>query len=274
MSNKSYLKKERGTSLVELMISIAVGSILLLTALYVLRDFFKTQKTAQRLTQLQSASEKILNDLTQEIHWSKSFSWDVDLYQLTLYQEGDVEVTFRLQDEILNKDGQPIHPDNIKVTKFSITNRAPAGEVGCLEIALGLEHAGRELPITTMEKQTTISIRKSTLSLASPSVTATGIALGVIYDPDTDEIEATWVRNDPSEPEPDGYKLVWATHKDPTYPATWAEGGAQWISSDKIDFSSTASDLGLTPGKKYYFRVCYYIGGVCDYYSNEVSLTV
>jgi len=65
-----------------------------------------------------------------------------------------------------------------------------------------------------------------------------------------------------------GFKVVWSRNSGPTYPTR--DGDKFHYLSD----SNTRSDAvsGLDSGKKYYFRVCEYLGGKCGTYSNEKSI--
>jgi hypothetical protein len=65
-----------------------------------------------------------------------------------------------------------------------------------------------------------------------------------------------------------GFKVVWSKNSSPEYPTR---------DGDKFHYlskSGARSDTvkGLEDGKKYYFRVCEYLGGKCGKYSNEVSV--
>ncbi|MBN2016302.1 FecR domain-containing protein [Candidatus Dojkabacteria bacterium] len=65
---------------------------------------------------------------------------------------------------------------------------------------------------------------------------------------------------------PNGYKVCWSTHANPTYP----DDGCQYMSSGSRNFTVT----GLASGTTYHFRVGAYRSGYCDPYSANVSKTM
>lgn len=67
-----------------------------------------------------------------------------------------------------------------------------------------------------------------------------------------------------------GFKVVWSKKSGPTYPTR--DGDNYHYLSDSDADSDKVEDLDS--GKKYYFRVCEYLGGKCGKYSNEKSLTL
>ena len=66
---------------------------------------------------------------------------------------------------------------------------------------------------------------------------------------------------------PNGFKIVKDTKSDPTYPSD-----DDWEYESDKDARSFKWTKNLKDGKKYYFRVCVYLGGKCGTYSNNVSV--
>ncbi|MEK9132716.1 MAG: hypothetical protein AAB606_03360 [Patescibacteria group bacterium] len=61
-----------------------------------------------------------------------------------------------------------------------------------------------------------------------------------------------------------GYKVVKGTEPNPSFP----ENPYQYLSDSK----QTTYTFPVADGKKYYFRVCQYLGGKCGVYSNNISV--
>lgn len=105
----------------------------------------------------------------------------------------------------------------------------------------------------------------------TPAVTNTplpddaGLVLTSLTETGTGQVKVDWTASGSF---PKGFKIVWSKTSDkPVYP-----GDSYAYISDATVRSGYIKEL--TPGTKYYFRVCRYNGSTCDLYSNTKSITL
>ncbi|HUW21677.1 MAG TPA: type II secretion system protein [Candidatus Bathyarchaeia archaeon] len=173
---KKAVTKSRGFSLIEIIIFMGVMGIFIVLLFSALNSFFKSRSTSRKLNALQETTTYVLNELTQEIHWSdQAVIGDNGLLDsLTLEQtqidEYDEPITvyrvFEVENGQFFKDNAPLSGPDIKVVGFEIQNLASETPdasdetpVQCLSISLELEYLGSEPKISSAH-QTTISLRK------------------------------------------------------------------------------------------------------------------
>jgi len=80
-----------------------------------------------------------------------------------------------------------------------------------------------------------------------------------------DKVKLTWSVDGKAKK---GFKVVWSKNDKPTYPP--GDGDKYHYLSNPDTRSDYIDDLD--DNKKYYFRVCEYLGGKCGTYSNQVSI--
>jgi hypothetical protein len=73
--------------------------------------------------------------------------------------------------------------------------------------------------------------------------------------------------------EGDGFKVVWNTSGDPTYPTSGTKAGAAFYENED-EIAALSLDASPDNDLKYYVRVCRITGSECDNYSNTISITV
>jgi type II secretory pathway pseudopilin PulG len=154
-----------GFSLVEILIFTAVVSVLAVLLLATLSSFIKTFNTARKLSLLQDTTTLILNDLTQEIHWSDDAKITDNGNQDELSLEiidSDTGITattdYSIDQGVLKKNGEPLTPNKVTVNTFDIVNRDGTDSLPCLKIKIGLEYS-QSKPQVSSEHSTTISLR-------------------------------------------------------------------------------------------------------------------
>jgi hypothetical protein len=162
--------------------------------------------------------------------------------------------------------------------KTTISGEVEAGAkvfINSAEIAVKSGKFGKEFILTVGENKFKIEAKDVSGNKASkeivvthtvqqtpPPVTVqTGISLSASKK--SNGVSFSWKVNGVSISQ--GFKLVKATHSNPTY----GQDSAVYL-----DGSGTRSYLlEINDGKTYYFRVCRYTGSGCDNYSNAVKVT-
>lgn len=153
-------KTRRGFTLVELLVATTLGAIVTLGALRVVNNLYQSQRTARKISELLNATEPLFNQLTQDIHWAQSY--DLNGNTLFLFDHNqDPIASYRIDGDALLRNNDPLFEDNIRLTHFDVTNRAPASQLPLLEISLGLEHQSQQGSQATLDTKTTISMRQS-----------------------------------------------------------------------------------------------------------------
>lgn len=110
---------------------------------------------------------------------------------------------------------------------------------------------------------------KKKITYSEPSTSPSGGSINAIAgSPISKEgytkVPISWTANFTSEK---GYKLVWSTTPNPTYP------GSDYQYIDKASASGTGYVKG-TSGTVLYVRVCEYLGGSCGAYSNQLVVNL
>lgn len=105
----------------------------------------------------------------------------------------------------------------------------------------------------------------------TPAITATppsdeaGITLTTLQESGSGQVYLQWSANGSF---PKGFKIVWSKSSSaPVFP-----GDSYAYINDGSVRSAYVKEL--TPGEKYYFRVCRYTGSACELYSNTKSITL
>ncbi|HET59189.1 MAG TPA: fibronectin type III domain-containing protein [Chloroflexi bacterium] len=99
----------------------------------------------------------------------------------------------------------------------------------------------------------------------TPTPDASSISLNPIIDEGSGSVTVKWIAEGSF---PQGFKVVWSdVVNQPTFP----ENDWYRVSSPS---DRTATIAGFESGKTYYFRVCRYLDGVCDIYSNMRLIAV
>ncbi|MFC1790819.1 PilW family protein, partial [Patescibacteria group bacterium] len=152
----------KGLTLIETLLFVALTGIFLTFGTAVMNGFLKSRNRARKMSSLQETSTYILDQLTQEIHWSQEaeiFPKELKLTR-TLPDDTIQETTFILENDRLLKNNAPLSPETIRVNNFEVTDVTAGEETPCLKIELGLEVIVSD-PILMSENQTTISLRKN-----------------------------------------------------------------------------------------------------------------
>lgn len=151
----------RGFTLFELLISMAVGSLIAMAALVTLTDFLRIRSKAEFSNQLIASSELIFTFLTEDVHNSQSAQLDNEM--ITLVTFDDEVITYR-RDPNSNRilrNGNPITAQEIEVAQFEIASRAPDGSLGLYEFRVELVYDDTTSDPVNVTKQTTISLRSN-----------------------------------------------------------------------------------------------------------------
>lgn len=150
--------QQQGLTLVELIVSIAVGSMVLLWISSILVDGINTRKKATAVTQVQKASVNIVSDITRELRWAKSVTVP-NPGELDITDTDDNTITYQLNGaNQLTKNSTVLHSDKVIITNISFTafpenNPAP----NRVTIKITLQHT--DFPDVDLDTVNTVSVR-------------------------------------------------------------------------------------------------------------------
>lgn len=159
---------KQGQSVIALLVGFSIGAILLVGLLRVLTNIYQNRNSGRRMEELVVTSESILNELTQEIHWSERVSILDNGHTLVLEQPDQTQEEFRLSEGVLLKNNSNrLNPQKIEVSEFFVENRSPQGKLPILYIKLSLKQTSSESSVI-LEKETAVSLRQKTGTYFAP----------------------------------------------------------------------------------------------------------
>lgn len=126
---------KKGFTLIELLIGVTVSALIFLTAGSMINLLFRTDVKSQRVENLEQAKNDILVQLSNSLRWASSITFSSgDSAQIVADNE-----TFSLSEGKILRNGEPITPNNVKITKFKATNYSSNPALLSLEIQVDLE---------------------------------------------------------------------------------------------------------------------------------------
>jgi len=129
MSKNKYIFST-GMTLIELLISLAVGSLLVIVLLNVFANLIKTQRLLLAFNRLEVNTHRILNQMQDDIRWAKAVS--VPNSQIVqIYTEDDEWIIYqwKANEQVLSRTAQGteeiIHPASMLTADFAVEQLRP-----------------------------------------------------------------------------------------------------------------------------------------------------
>lgn len=129
------MKNQKGFTLVELLVGITITTMIFLTAGSVIGLFFRTDSKTERVETLEIAKNEILAEVSNAVRWSPSVTFTGG----DLGSVKTVDSEFTIVDGRLRKNGEPITPQDVTITKFMIQNLSAAPSLKSLAIQVEIE---------------------------------------------------------------------------------------------------------------------------------------
>lgn len=183
------MRKTLGFTLVELLITLTVGSLVLMAILSIVNSFLRFQKLSQTSNSLINASSLVLDELTLQIHSAQNFETTFDCF--TVFTQDD-DIRYCHEDQSITKEilqtgtKVTLTPSDIDVTAFSIVDKSGVTSPNdptppLLEISYTFQSNTNVGETQTYSKTTTISGRKSRFdSFVNPTATPVPTAIPTI----------------------------------------------------------------------------------------------
>jgi type II secretory pathway pseudopilin PulG len=152
-----------GFSLVELIISAAVGIVMIIAVLSLIGDFMQSQNSSEKVHDLLVASDSIINQIAQDSHHSTTVNIAVDTvsFDAITYTWIPIDPSDPIK-LALHRNGVAVHAKDVFITNLNIANVGFADlSLPLLKVSLTVEHANKQGSRSTHETNTTISFRKS-----------------------------------------------------------------------------------------------------------------
>lgn len=128
--------KQKGFTLIEILLGVTVSSLIFLTAGSVFALLFRSDAKTEKL----SLMAQVKNDL--QIEFSNSIRWAT---QIDFINGASPEITvdatrYNLQDGRIYKNSEPITPRELSIKKLTINNNSNSSELKSLEITAEVEN--------------------------------------------------------------------------------------------------------------------------------------
>jgi len=156
--------KDKGFTLVELMVAISISGIIFLAVSAIIGTLFSSSARVTQIDTLAQLKDDISKDISTSVRWASSVVVSPGNDELTLTStQGDTTV-YRLVDNELLKNDIRLHPADHEVTAFSVHDYG-AGKKASLEIEIALrskKFTARSDTITVVisQRQTEVTINQ------------------------------------------------------------------------------------------------------------------
>lgn len=155
------MKRNRGITLIEVIIGVTVGSIIVAIMMQIVGQFQTSEYSSSRYNELNQAMNNVYTEISQEIHNATVVK--VNPHKLEI-EKGVDKSSYQVEDGILYRFVPPdkiaLTPDTITVEKFDVENYSPDDNLVLAGISLKLVHNNKEPKEIFAEYQTVISQRK------------------------------------------------------------------------------------------------------------------
>lgn len=160
--SKNLQSRQAGFTLIETLILMAVASIPLLFVFGSITNIFKSQSVSSNVESLQQTMLTIMSDISQQMSWSSDAMIGNGGEELTLTSskpDQPAQVSYKLVDGVLLKNGERLTGDDVIVKKFLVSDHAAAQRPALLQIEVVFEARSTAKVKPTIEKTFYQSIR-------------------------------------------------------------------------------------------------------------------
>ena len=168
--HSSQFKVSRlGLTLTELLISLTLGSFILLIIFKTFFDLLTLQRTLTAFNYLQTTGTRLILQLQQDIRWAKDITVP-DSNQIIITRSNDTQIIYQWADDKLTSltIGSPerLHPENVLVSDFSISLVPTRPQhLPLVKISLDLKSTDPKLTKLVSGKTLTVTNQKTVYEL-------------------------------------------------------------------------------------------------------------
>ena len=131
--------KKKGLTLIELLLTIGLSAIIFTIASSVIMGLSRRDLTSRR----QEIFEQVKNDVQSEL--VNSIKWAEEINLQDSNSDGTIDIiivdakTIKLENYRITRDGTPITPDSVRITKFQINELGPGDDNVSLRITVEMQ---------------------------------------------------------------------------------------------------------------------------------------
>lgn len=141
LQKRNINNKNSGFTLVELLLGVTIAVMISLTASSILALLFRSDIKTKRVEAMEQTKNDLQVDFSNAIRWAEIISFTSG-NNTTLSVD---QTTYKLQDEKILKNDQPLTPSSVAVKKFSITDFSNSSDLKSLELIIELESKNNAL---------------------------------------------------------------------------------------------------------------------------------
>jgi type II secretory pathway pseudopilin PulG len=165
-------KKLSGFTLVELLVFLAIGSIVFIYLSSIFGDFYQARNRTIKTEEAHNALTVAFNRILQDSRWT---DWEAELPDVSHERlklnnldpdTGNIEtIVYELDDETLERNGIAVTSDQVEVKEFEVANlRNGADQVPFLVLNMVVVHKQKD-PKVLFEEEMVLSLRKKGFSI-------------------------------------------------------------------------------------------------------------
>lgn len=141
MKNLNIRESQTGTTLVELLIGIAIAGMVFLVTSSLILALFNSNNRSKQLDTLEQAKNNLNAEMTNTIKWARTVSAVPNQISLTAANDDEIVYSYDALNKTLLKNNQRLIPEDILVTGFDVKNFSADRSVSAsLEITVEMEH--------------------------------------------------------------------------------------------------------------------------------------
>lgn len=130
------LNKNSGLTLVELLVSAAIGLVVMASVLAMITDFMRSQNNAKKVEDLLVTSETVFNRITQDARWADEFQVTASPKGFILTRIIDEHTTENIKYE-LDFSAYPTQPTYADIYRVEGSNRLKLNRTGVVYVDEG-----------------------------------------------------------------------------------------------------------------------------------------
>lgn len=157
-----------GFSLIEIIIVLAITAAITMALLALVTSFWQTRSQSYFSNRLLTTSELIFDQITRDMHDSKSVELEYQAMTLVLFSDEVIKYEYQVTNGSVTRNGQRLHPPEVQITEFKLTPRSPQEPLPLVEIKLNLESQDSRVAKAKLSRQTTISLRSNRGKVEQP----------------------------------------------------------------------------------------------------------
>jgi prepilin-type N-terminal cleavage/methylation domain-containing protein len=167
---RSAFGRNSGLTLIELIMSLTIGSILIIFIFSSFTALIKTQRLLLGFNYMQTTNSNLLRLIKDDLRWGDiQLDSDFSPTQFTVTtNQGQATYTWNQPDQQLTRQlttdtgttTEVIHPQNLVIADFEVINRTPANHLPLIQVTITTKHTSRNLQQLVLEKTLTVT-RKS-----------------------------------------------------------------------------------------------------------------